>query len=170
MQKPRISLIAAMTKNYVIGKDNQMPWHLPGDLAHFKALTVGKPIIMGRKTFESIGKALPKRPNIVITRNSDVVANDCHLVGSLEEALELARRLLAPKEDEIMVIGGTQIFKQAFPLADRMYLTFIDAELEGDCFFPEWDEAQWHTIESKTCEADEKNAYAREHVTMERRT
>jgi dihydrofolate reductase len=133
-----ISLIVAMAHDRVIGKDNGMPWHLPADLKHFKAITSGHPVIMGRKTFESIGKALPNRRNIVVSRHAEYIAPGAEVVGSLESALNLVH-----DHKEIFVIGGAQLFTQALPLAEKMYLTYIDLHVEGDTFFPEWDHAQW---------------------------
>ena len=128
-----ISLIVAHDEQYVIGKDNAMPWHLPGDLQYFKEQTMGKPVIMGRKTFESIGRPLPGRRNIIITRNCDYAADGIETVGSLEEALALTA-----DASEQMVIGGQQIFTEALPLADRLYITHIDTTFEGDTFFPRY--------------------------------
>ncbi|OCS88686.1 dihydrofolate reductase [Caryophanon tenue] len=128
-----ISLIVAHDEQYVIGKDNDMPWHLPGDLQYFKAQTMGKPVIMGRKTFESIGRPLPGRRNIVITRNRDYSAEGIEVVYSLAEALALTND--APEQ---MVIGGQQIFTEALPLATRLYITHIDTTFEGDTFFPRY--------------------------------
>lgn len=130
-----ISLIVAHDKNHVIGQNNKMPWHLPGDLAYFKKTTMGKPIIMGRNTFESIGRPLPGRRNIVITRNNAYAADGIEIVHSVEEALELVK-----DQEEIMVIGGQQIFTEVLPLADRLYITKIDFEFEGDTFFPAYDD------------------------------
>lgn len=129
-----ISLIVAHDKNHVIGLNNEMPWHLPGDLAYFKKVTMGKPIIMGRNTFESIGRPLPGRQNIVITRNKQYQAARTDVVHSLEAALELVK-----DEPEIMVIGGQQIFTEALPLAERLYITKIDHEFEGDTYFPTYE-------------------------------
>lgn len=129
-----ISLIVAHDAQHVIGKDNAMPWHLPGDLQYFKAQTIGKPVIMGRKTFESIGRPLPGRRNVVITRNADYHAEGIETVSSLTEALALTAD--APEQ---MVIGGQQIFTEALPLADRLYITHIDTTFEGDTFFPQYE-------------------------------
>lgn len=129
-----ISLIVAHDKNRVIGYENDMPWHLPGDLQYFKETTMGKPIIMGRKTFESIGRPLPGRRNIVITRNASYSADGIEVVGSLDEALTLVNGV-----PEVMVIGGEQIFTQALPLADRLYITLIDHEFHGDTYFPAYE-------------------------------
>ena len=128
-----ISLIVAHDTQHVIGKDNAMPWHLPGDLQYFKAQTMGKPVIMGRKTFESIGRPLPGRRNIVITRNEGYAAEGVEVVHSLQAALALTAA--APEQ---MVIGGEQIFTEALPLAERLYITHIDTSFDGDTFFPNY--------------------------------
>lgn len=134
---PKISIIAALGKNTrVIGNNNSLPWYISDDLKRFKKLTTGHPIIMGRKTFESIGKALPDRTNIVITNNTKYAREDILTVHSLDEALEEARAI---ESEEIFVIGGAQIYEQALPLADRLYLTIIDEEKDGDVFFPEYE-------------------------------
>lgn len=148
-----LSLIVAMTKNRVIGKDNQMPWHLPADLAWFRQNTTGKPVIMGRKTFESIGRPLPKRTNIVLSRQpfeyDGVIWKD-----SLESAVDFVR-----DSEEIMLIGGGQLFNEYVSKADRLYLTEIQTELDGDTFFPSinWDE--WHIEFEQYRPADEQNPY-----------
>lgn len=129
-----ISLIVAYDENRVMGYNNSMPWHLPGDLAYFKKTTMGKPMIMGRKTFESIGKALPGRTNIVITRDPNYKAEGIVVAHSFEEALEIAKK----EEKEIMVIGGEQIFRLALPIADVLYVTKIQHTFQGDTFFPEF--------------------------------
>ncbi|MBM7070447.1 type 3 dihydrofolate reductase [Shewanella sp. 202IG2-18] len=134
----KISMIAAMTVNRVIGKDNQMPWHLPEDLKHFKASTMGKPIVMGRKTFESIGRPLPGRHNIVITRQSDFSVEGITAVSSFEEAKSAAGNV-----EEIAVIGGGQLYKQLLPIADKLYLTLINIDVDGDTYFPDWDDGSW---------------------------
>jgi dihydrofolate reductase len=166
-----IVLIAAMTRNKVIGVQNRLPWHLPADLKHFKALTLGKPVIMGRKTFESIGKPLPGRQNIVLTRGHVAIPNlgdalnmgEACLAPTLDRALELAE----PKT-EMMIIGGAELFRQCLPLASRMYLTIIDAEIEGDTFFPTWNPAEWHETEREEHEPDDKNPYRYSFVTLEK--
>lgn len=129
-----ISLIVAHDKNHVIGYENDMPWHLPGDLQYFKEMTMGKPIIMGRKTFESIGRPLPGRRNIVITRNESYAAEGIETVSSLDAALALVKDV-----PEIMIIGGAQIFEQSLALADKLYITLIDHEFKGDTYFPKYD-------------------------------
>ncbi len=136
--RPTISLIAAMTTNHVIGIRNSLPWQLPADLQHFKKLTLGHPIIMGRKTFESIGRPLPDRTNIIISRNSYDAPAACQVAHSIESALTMCSN-----RDEIFFIGGEQLYRQALPLADRLYLTEIEAQIEGDAWFPEFDNAEW---------------------------
>ena len=136
-----LSLIAAMAKNRVIGRDNALPWHLPEDLKYFKATTLGKPILMGRKTFDSIGKPLPGRTSVVLTRNPDWAFDGCLVVSSVDDALaQLADR------EEVLVIGGAELYQQTLPRADRLYLTEIDADFEGDAWFPEFDLSQWQQI------------------------
>jgi dihydrofolate reductase len=136
-----ISLIVAYDENRVMGYNNKMPWHLPGDLAYFKKTTMGKPMIMGRKTFESIGKALPGRTNIVITRDTNYKAEGIVVAHSFEEALEIAEK----EEKEIMVIGGEQIFRLALPIADILYVTKIQHAFQGDTFFPKFGD-EWKIV------------------------
>lgn len=155
-----ISMIAAMSTNRVIGKDNALPWHLPNDLRFFKESTLGKPIIMGRKTFESIGRPLPGRPNLVVTTNPDFKAEGVIIVNDLDSALEVAEGLVpmdAP--NEIMVIGGGQIYAQALAKASRLYITQVDAEIEGDAFFPEFDRNEWFVTRNEKHQACSKNPY-----------
>lgn len=160
-----ISIIAAMSKNHVIGKNNKLPWYLPADLRHFKKITTAKPIIMGRKTFESIGKKpLPERKNIIITRDENYQAEGCTVTNSLNDAIKAAGNTT-----EIMIVGGSQIYKQALEVADRMYITIIDEKFEGDAFFPEWDEQAWQEISREDFSADEKNRYDFSFVTFEKR-
>ena len=149
-----LSLIAAMGKGRVLGHQQAMPWHLPADLQHFKQLTLGKPIIMGRKTFSSIGRALPGRRNIVLTRQADFKQPGCEVFCSLTAALEAVSM-----EAEVMIIGGAQIYTQALPLCQTMYLTQIDCDFPGDTFFPVWSEAEWALVSSKAHQADEQNPY-----------
>src|SRR5688572_21388613 len=153
-----IALVVAMAENRVIGKNNQLIWHLPADLKHFKNLTSGHPIIMGRKTFESIGKPLPNRTNIVVTRQEDFKPKDCLVAHSLSEALMMAQQLDA----EIFVIGGAEIYKQAMFLADTIYLTEVHQEFEGDTFFSEIDTLLWQETSREEYKADEKNARSEE--------
>ena len=140
--KPRLSLIVAMAKNRVIGINNTLPWHLPADLKHFKALTMGHHIVMGRKTYESIGKPLPGRTSVVVTRNADYSAPGAVVVNSLAAAIAACAN-----DEEIFVIGGADIYTQALPLADTLYLTEIQQEVAGDAHFPEIDENVWHEAE-----------------------
>jgi dihydrofolate reductase len=151
-----------MAKNRVIGKENAMPWHLPADLAHFKRVTMGKPVIMGRRTYESIGRPLPGRKNIVISRRSDYSPEGCVIVNSVEAAIAQANH------EEVMIIGGGQLYAEMLPHADRLYLTLIDAELEGDTRFPDYTIYDWKEIDRERHEPDEKNNYAYEFVTLER--
>lgn len=155
-----ISIIVARTKNNVIGKENGMPWHLPIDLAWFRQNTVGKPVIMGRKTYESIGRLLPKRPNIILSRSGFAVEG-AYSAENLGQAVSLAQTLIKADNlptDEIMVIGGGHLFEQMLPLADKLYLTEIQAEIEGDTFFSV-DETAWQTVFEQWSEIDEENAY-----------
>jgi dihydrofolate reductase len=153
MKKP-ITLIAAMGKNRAIGLDGRMPWHLPAELQHFKQATMGKTILMGRKTWQSIGRPLPGRQNIVISRNPDFAAAGADVSASLSAAVEIA------KADEIMVIGGGQLYTLALPLAQRLVLTLIDIEPEADTWFPEWDINQWQQTEERHFQIDDSNELA----------
>jgi len=155
-----ISLIWAMDKNRVIGHKNQLPWHLPEDLKFFKRTTMGHPIVMGRKTWQSIGRALPGRENIVITRSGDFQCDGCTVKNSLDELIDYSKK----KNEEIFVIGGAEIFKSILPDADRLYVTRIDHEFEGDTFFPELKMNEWELISKELGIKDEKNPY---HYTFE---
>lgn len=140
-----VSLIVAVSNNGVIGVKNQLPWHLSEDLKYFKSVTMGKPIVMGRKTFESIGRPLPGRSNIVITSDQDWHSPGVEVCHSIEAALQLATRLVAASEmDEVMVIGGEQIYRQSINLADRIYMTKVNVDIDGDAFFPEFDARSWN--------------------------
>ncbi|QWZ94813.1 type 3 dihydrofolate reductase [Aeromonas sp. FDAARGOS 1411] len=162
----KISMIAAMAHDRVIGKDNQMPWHLPADLAHFKRVTLGKPVLMGRKTFESIGRPLPGRRNLVISRNPDYQAEGIEVVGSVEAALAL---LAGSSLEELMVIGGGHLYAEMLPSADCLYLTRIDLAVEGDTRFPAFDDGQWQRVDCESHPADEKNPYPYSFETWQRR-
>ncbi|MGU5685540.1 MULTISPECIES: type 3 dihydrofolate reductase [unclassified Aeromonas] len=162
----KISMIAAMAHDRVIGKDNQMPWHLPADLAHFKRVTLGKPVLMGRKTFESIGRPLPGRRNLVISRNPGYQAEGIEVVGSVEAALAL---LASSAVEELMVIGGGHLYAEMLPSADRLYLTQIDLVVEGDTRFPAFDDGQWQRIDCESHPADEKNPHPYRFETWQRR-
>lgn len=157
-------MIAAMANNRVIGKDNDMPWHLPADLAHFKKVTMAKPILMGRKTFESIGRPLPGRKNVVITRNE----NWCHDGVECYSSIESALSALA-SEEEIMIVGGGHIYQQLLPQADVLHLTFIDLEVDGDTQFPDWTEAgQWIQVSIEDHLKDHKNPHNYQFVELHR--
>ncbi len=149
-----LSLIVAVAKGNVIGGDNKLLWHLPADLKHFKNVTMDHPIIMGRKTFESIGKPLPGRKNIVVTRQEDYVAEGCTVVNNLQEAINLSE-----KEGEVFIIGGAEIFRQSIPAADKIYLTRIDHAFDGDVFFPDLNFSEWKLVKYVKYHADEKNKY-----------
>lgn len=146
-----ITLIAALAENRVIGKDNDLIWHLSADLKRFKALTTGHHIIMGRKTFESIGKPLPNRTTVIISRNTDYKVDGCFTVHSLQAAIDFAKA-----DEQAFIIGGAEIYKQALSLVDRMELTRVEAEFDGDAFFPEFDEKNWNCIHSERHQ-DSKN-------------
>lgn len=140
-----VAAIAAMSKNFAIGKDNQLLWHIPDDFRHFKETTMGKPVIMGRKTYESLGKPLPGRTNIVITSKPEQIEGDVVVTGNLEEALAKGKEVAAQSGvDEIFIIGGGQIYEAALPQTERIYLTVIDQIYEGDTFFPRIDPAEWN--------------------------
>lgn len=136
-----ISLMVAHDPNYVIGKDNKLPWHIPEDLAYFKKHTVGKGMVMGRNTYESIGRPLPKRRNIIVTRNKDYQAEGADVVYTIEDAIRLAESV----HEEVMVIGGEQIFRSVLPIADRLYITLIHKNFEGDTYFPEYGD-EWKLV------------------------
>ena len=159
-----LSLIVAVGENNEIGKHGRMPWHLPADLKHFKTLTLGKPVIMGRRTFEAIGKPLPQRRNIVVTRNPTFHSQGCETTASLTDALVLA--VGAP---EVMVIGGGEIYREAFPRAQRIYLTRVHARFEADTFFPALDPVEWRESACEDHAADERNLFAYSFLTLERR-
>lgn len=159
-----ISLVVAMARNRVIGRDNLLPWKLPADLAYFKQVTMGHPVIMGRRTHESIGRPLPGRHNIVLTRDAAYVAPGCTVVGSLGAAWDAA-----DGADEACVIGGTSLFAETLPVADRIHLTEVDAEVTGDTFFPPFDRSQWHEREISRHPADERHEYPFRIVVLDRR-
>jgi dihydrofolate reductase len=158
-----ISLVVAMADNGVIGRGNSLPWRLPADLKRFRSLTLGKPVLMGRRTFESIGRPLAGRVNLVLTRDRRWAADGTLAVHTVAEALERSRE--AP---ELMVIGGAQVYALALPLARRLYLTQVHADLPGDTFFPVFDPREWRDIERSDQPADERHAYALTFVTLER--
>lgn len=156
----KLALIAAFSQNLVVGIDNKLPWHLPEDLKYFKRTTSGKAIIMGRKTYESIGRPLPNRTNIVVSRNADFKAPGVVTVTSLEDAIKHAESVnLINGIDEIMVIGGAAIYQATLPMADRLYLTHVHAQVKGDAYFPEVDLSQWQQIKCEDFNGDESNPY-----------
>jgi dihydrofolate reductase len=162
-----VSIIAAAAENDVIGKDNDLPWHLPKEFQHFKDTTKGHHVIMGRKTFESFPQPLPERPNIVITRQKYYHRQGCEVVNSLEDALNIARE---NGEEEAFVIGGEQIYRMALPHTDRMYLTRVHTEVDGDTYFPKFDESEWKVTDQQTVKADAENKYDYTIYVYERRT
>ncbi|WP_026562615.1 dihydrofolate reductase [Bacillus sp. J37] len=159
-----ISLIVAMDKHRLIGRDNQLPWHLPQDLAYFKKVTMNHKIIMGRKTFESIGRPLPGRENIIITRDSTYSQEGCTILHSIDEILKLSSR----SNEELFVIGGAEIFKEILSVSDRLYITEIDDVFEGDTYFPDRKETEWKKISIEKGTKDEKNPYDFEFVVYEK--
>jgi len=161
--RPCISLIVAMAKNGVIGRNNQLPWRLPADLAHFKALTMGKPMVMGRKTWESLPGLLPGRRHIVVTRDEHYQAEGCTLVHSLDEALNLTAG-----EPEVMIVGGGTLYKEMMPMADRLYLTLVDAEVAGDAHFPQIDWQAWREVSRQPHGEDERNPFPYTFLELER--
>ncbi|MDP3902593.1 MAG: type 3 dihydrofolate reductase [Methylococcaceae bacterium] len=160
----KISLIVAMASNRVIGLNNQMPWHLSADLKKFKSITIGKPIVMGRKTFESIGRPLPSRTNIIISRNPDYSQAGCIVVNDLDSALASA----CQQADEIFVIGGSALYDALLPRADRLYLTQINAAFEGDTFFPEINQDEWQELNREDIDNDPQVAFSYSFLQLER--
>lgn len=152
-----ISLIAAMGKNRVIGNKGKLPWNMPADLKYFRDNTKGKTVVMGRKTYESIGHPMPNRVNIIITRDKSCKIEGCIVVHSADEAIKEAGK--NDPNQELMVIGGSQIYKEFLPIADRIYLTIIESKFEGDAFFPEYDLAQWKEESYEEHERDKDNHY-----------
>jgi dihydrofolate reductase len=159
-----LELVVAVAENDVIGRRNQLPWHLPADLRHFKSLTLGKPVLMGRKTYQSIGKALPGRTNIVLSRSEDFAPGDCVVVKTLDDA-----RIAAGAQKAIMVIGGAEIYRQCLPLASRIHLTLVHTHIEdGDTIFADWRGAEWDEASREHHESDDKNAYSYSFITLVR--
>jgi len=165
--RPAISFVVARADNGVIGRDNTLPWHLPADLKHFKRLTVGKPVVMGRKTFESIGKPLPGRHNIVLTGDPNWRADGVTVVANLAEAIAAAGLDPKTRAEEVMIIGGAAVYAEALPIATRVYLTEVHAAPEGDTLLPPFDRARWREVAREDHPADEGRA-AYSFVTLER--
>jgi dihydrofolate reductase len=160
-----ISAIVAMSENRVIGKNNQLPWHLPADLQHFKKITMDKPILMGRKTFQSIGRVLPGRCNVIITRDENLQAPGAVVANSIETALSSVGY-----SSEIFFIGGAALFQQILPKVQRLYITIIHHQFEGDVFFPELNPLEWVEIEKKFHKADAENIYSYSFIVLDRTT
>jgi dihydrofolate reductase len=159
-----LELVVAVSENDVIGRGNQLPWRLPADLRHFKLLTMGRPILMGRKTYESIGKALPGRVNLVLSRSPGYAPSDCTVVSSLEDA-----RIAAGTNSPLMVIGGAEIYRLCMPLADRIHLTLVHTRVEdGDAFFSDWRAVRWRESSRDRFAADEKNPHPYSFITLDR--
>jgi len=150
-----ISIIVAMSENNVIGKDNELPWHMPNDLKHFKEITMGKPILMGRKTFESIGRPLPGRMNIILSSDPAYLAPGCIVISSVEELEQVVS-----SDDETMVIGGAKVFAQFLEVASKLYLTRIHTQVDGDVFFPDFRLEDWQQIDDREFETDEQHEFA----------
>ena len=157
-----VTIVAAISENHVIGKDNKLLWYLPTDLKHFKDITTGHTVIMGRKTYDSVGKPLPKRRNIIITR-TQIKIEGCEVVNSIADAMALCAG-----EDVVFIVGGAEIYKQSMHLTDRMYLTIVHKEFEGDSFFPEINSQDWKEVFREDHEPDEKNALPYSFITYER--
>jgi dihydrofolate reductase len=164
MANAALELVVAVSENDVIGRGNQLPWRLPADLRHFKLLTMGKPILMGRKTYQSIGKALPGRTNLVLSRSPDFAPSDCKVVSSLQEA-----QAAAGSEEPLMVIGGAEIYRLCLPFTSRIHLTLVHARIdEGDAFFSDWRAGKWHESSRDRFAADEKNPHPYSFITLDR--
>jgi dihydrofolate reductase len=161
----RLSIIVAMDDNHLIGKDNGLPWHLPADLAFFKKVTTGHSIVMGRKTYDSIGRPLPNRRNLVITRDTDASIEGCEVFNGIESALGSAQ-----EEDEVLVIGGANLCKQVLGRVERLYITHIEGVFEGDTYFPDYDEGGWREISCESHTPDEKNPYHYHFKILERKS
>jgi dihydrofolate reductase len=159
----KISLIVAAAENNLIGKDNALPWRLPADLKYFKTITLGKPVVMGRKTWDSIGKPLPGRLNIVVTRQRELQLPGAIVVSNLNDAMRAAGGA-----EELMIIGGAEIFREMLPRADRIYLTRVHARIEGEVFFPELDAGKWQELSREDYAADERHAFAYSFLVLER--
>ena len=160
-----ISIIAGMDKNRLIGQGSRLPWRLPADMKHFRRHTLGKPVLMGRKTFESIGKPLPKRTNIILTHDYDYRGAGCTVTHSIEEALDTVRNC-----EELMVIGGASIYKLFLPRANRLYLTYIHDCFQGDVYFPVFDPTDWQAVKRVDCQPDEKNPHPYSFLFLHRRS
>jgi dihydrofolate reductase len=157
-----VTAVVAISENHVIGKDNKLLWYLPNDLKHFKEITSGHTVIMGRKTYESVGKPLPRRRNIIITRQA-ISIEGCEVVNSIEAALALCK-----DEQEVFIVGGAEIYRQSLPLTNRIYLTIVHKQFEGDSFFPEIDKTIWKEVFREDHLPDEKNTLPYSFITLEK--
>ena len=160
-----LSIVVAMDENRLIGKDNKLPWHLPADLAYFKKNTTGKSIVMGRKTYDSIGRPLPNRRNIVISRNSKTLITGCEVLSSIDEMLSITK-----DEDEVMIIGGASLCEQLLPQVSRLYITKIEGKFDGDIYFPEYNEADWRQVSCESHLPDDLNEHAHHFLVLERQS
>ena len=158
-----LSIVVAMDENRLIGKDNKLPWHLPADLAYFKKITTGKSIVMGRKTYDSIGRPLPNRRNIIISRNLKTLITGCEVITSIDEVLSITK-----DEDEVMIIGGASLCEQLLPQVSRLYITKIEGKFDGDVYFPEYNEADWRQVSCESHLPDDSNQYAHHFLVLER--
>ena len=159
-----ISIIAAVADNGIIGDKNAIPWHLPADFKYFKETTMGKTVVMGQKTFDSIGRALPGRKNVILNNNPEAVAPDgCFLAKSIDELLEMTK-----SDGEVMICGGASVYRQLLKLASRLYITFVHHDFEGDTYFPEIDKTQWREVKRTDNQPDTKNPYPYSFVIFER--
>lgn len=161
-QQGKVIFVVAMAKNRVIGRDNELPWRLPADIKYFRRVTMGHTILMGRKTHESIGKPLDGRKNVIMTRDHAYQAEGCDVIHSVEEGLALL------EEGDLYVVGGAEIYRSFFPYADRLLITMLDIEAEGDTYFPQINEEEWKLVTSEPGETDEKNPYVFSFLTYER--
>jgi dihydrofolate reductase len=166
----KLALIAAVAENGIIGRNNKLPWYLPEDLKYFKRVTLGKPVVMGRKTWDSIGRPLPGRTNIVVSRQPDLAIEAVHVVADLRSALQLAESIgLIDGCDELMVIGGSELYSLALPLAQRLYLTEVHAQVTGDASFPDWSREEWAETCRERHRASETNPFDYSFVVYDRR-
>jgi dihydrofolate reductase len=159
----RISAVVAMSENHVIGVQNKLPWHMPADLQHFKTITINKPVMMGRKTYESIGRPLPNRLNVIISRDPSFKADGCSVYHSVDDAMSAIKN-----NEEIFIIGGAILFSEMLPRIKRIYLTVIHEHVEGDAFFPELNKKEWKEVESVKHHADERNPHDYSFITLDR--
>ncbi len=160
----RLSIIVAMDDNQLIGRDNALPWRLPADLGYFKKTTTGKTVLMGRKTYESIGKPLPNRRNVIVSRNSEFKAEGCEIVDSIDAALNLAKN-----DNEVMVMGGASFYEQMLPSADRLYITRIDGKYDGDAHFPKFDIEEFIEVSRESHSPDDKNPHTYHFTILDRK-